>query len=104
MPLTVTRRAGRGNVLTIDGTVNGRRIQKRAASDNFGLATEEAAVLEARLLRESWHGPRKGQRAFSEAIISYCDAAPARPAPGNVCAASLRRSTTHRSGQSIKIR
>jgi integrase len=74
MPLRVTRRAGRSDVLTIDGTVNGRRIQRRASSDSFNLAVEEAAVLEARLLRESWHGPKKGSRRFSEAILSYCDA------------------------------
>ena len=76
MPLRVTRRTGRSDVLTIDGTVNGRRIQRRASSDNFNLALEEAAVIEARLLREVWHGPKKGQRAFSEAVISYIDAAP----------------------------
>jgi integrase len=63
-------------VLTIDGTVNGRRIQRRASTDNFNLALEEAAILEARLLRESWHGPKKGSRMFSEAILSYCEAAP----------------------------
>jgi integrase len=79
MPLRVTRRTGRGDVLTIDGVVNGRRIQRRASTDNFNLAQEQAVAIEAQLLRESWHGPKKGQRALSEAILSYCEAAPRSP-------------------------
>src|SRR5262245_29673294 len=79
MPLRVTRRTGRGDALTIDGRVNGRRIQRRASTDNFALALEEATVLEAKLLRESWHGPRQGQKTLSEAVISYLDARPRSP-------------------------
>jgi site-specific recombinase XerD len=79
MPLRVTRRTDRGNALTIDGTINGKRVQRRASTDNFDLAQEEAALLEARLLREIWHGPKKGSRTLSEAVISYIDADPRSP-------------------------
>lgn len=70
MPLKVTRRNSTG-ALTISGTVAGQRIQRRAASDRQALAEEEAAALEAELLRTERHGARRGARSFDEAIDSY---------------------------------
>jgi integrase len=74
MPLTVTRRKSRGNALTISGTVAGIRVQRRAATDDLTLAQEEAAALEAEILRTAWHGERRGSRSFDEALISYLEA------------------------------
>lgn len=75
MPLRVTRRADTG-ALTIAGTVAGRRVRRRAQSDEPALAREEAATLEARLLRDAWHGERRGARSFAEAALSYLAAVP----------------------------
>src|SRR5215472_2449000 len=75
MPLTVTRRASTG-ALTISGTVAGQRIRRRAQSDSPKLAEEEAAALEAEILRSAWHGERRGSRTFAEAVTSYLEAAP----------------------------
>jgi hypothetical protein len=50
MPLTVVRRKSTG-ALTISGIVAGRRVQRRAQSDDPKLAREEAAALEAEILR-----------------------------------------------------
>jgi hypothetical protein len=69
MPLKVIRRKETGS-LTIDGTVAGQRIRRRAASNNVSLAREEAAALEAETLRQEWHGERRGARSFSEAVVS----------------------------------
>lgn len=84
MPLKVTRRKDTG-ALTISGTVklpNGerQRVRARAQSDTLTLAEEEAAILEARLLRDAWHGERRGARGFAEAVESYLKAAPRRRA------------------------
>jgi integrase len=81
MPLRVVKRKNRQGALTISGTVrlpDGRqiRIQRRAASDNLALAREEAAAVEASLLREAWHGPRKGTRSFASAVLAYFEAEP----------------------------
>jgi integrase len=78
MPLRVTRRHSTG-ALTISGTVAGRRIRRRAQSNEPKLAAEEAATLEARLLRTEWHGERRGARSFAEAVLSYLDALPRSP-------------------------
>src|SRR5215510_5896545 len=75
MPLKVVRRPDTSS-LTITGTVAGQRIRRRAQSDDFKLATEEAAALEAELLRTAWHGERRGSRTFAEAALSYLEAAP----------------------------
>lgn len=75
MSLRVSRRKESGS-LTIIGTVAGQRIRRRAASDNISLAREEAAALEAQILRSEWHGERRGTRSFAEAVISYLDIAP----------------------------
>lgn len=75
MPLTVVRRQSTG-ALTITGTVAGTRVRRRAQSDDPRLAAEEAAALEAHLLRTAWHGERRGSRTFAEAALSYLEAAP----------------------------
>ena len=72
MPLKVTRRASTG-ALTITGTVAGTRIRRRAQSDDPKLAAEEAATIEADVLRTRWHGERRGSRTFAEAALSYIE-------------------------------
>lgn len=62
--------------LTIEGFIVGQRIRRRAQSDDRKLAEEEAAVLEAEILRTGWHGERRGSRSFAEAALSYLEAAP----------------------------
>ena len=52
------------------------RIRKRAESNDYRLATEEAATLEAELLRAEWHGERRGARSFAEAVNSYLTSSP----------------------------
>jgi hypothetical protein len=69
MPLSITRRAGTGS-LTIVGTVAGTRVRRRAQSDGITLAREEAAALEAEILRTEWHGERRGFRSLDEALVS----------------------------------
>jgi integrase len=76
--LRVTRRSDTG-ALTIVGTVAGQRIRKRAQSNDRRLAEEEAAALEAAILRTEWHGERRGARSFSQAVMSYLDSAPRAP-------------------------
>jgi len=61
MPLKVVKRKSTGS-WTISGTVLGRRIRLRASSNNKRFAEEEATALEARMLREAWHGSKAGQR------------------------------------------
>ena len=80
MPLKIIRRKDTG-ALTITGTVklpdgSRQRIRARAQSDDMRLAREEAAALEARLLRDAWHGQRRGTRSFGEAVISYLESEP----------------------------
>lgn len=74
--LRVVQRDDRGGVWTIEGRVAGQRIRKRAASDNRRLAQEEAASLEAELLRSEWHGPRRGIKSFAEAVTLYLETKP----------------------------
>jgi integrase len=73
MPLTVGRRKSTGT-LTIVGTVAGTRRRRRAQSDDPKLAAEEAAALEADILRTAWHGERRGSRTFAQAALSYIEA------------------------------
>jgi integrase len=75
MPLRVIKRKSTG-ALTISGTVAGQRIQRRAQSDKLALAREEAAAIEAEILRTEWHGERRGARSFDEALVSYLEAQP----------------------------
>jgi len=77
MPLKITRRKDTG-ALTITGTVKlpdgqGVRVRTRAQSDELAIAREEAAALEARMLRDAWHGQRRGTRSFGEAVIAYLE-------------------------------
>jgi integrase len=60
--------------LSFDFYVNGQRIRRRAQSDNPKLAKEEAAALEADLLRTDWHGERRGTRSFAAAVTAYIEA------------------------------
>lgn len=78
MPLTIARRKSTA-ALTITGIVAGQRIRRRAASDDIGLAREEAAALEAEILRTKWHGARRGARTFAQAALSYIEAEPRSP-------------------------
>lgn len=73
--LRVIRRQDTGS-LTIVGSVAGQRIRKRATSNDRRLAEEEAAAIEAAILRAAWHGERRGSRSFGEAVISYIDSQP----------------------------
>lgn len=80
MPLKVSRRKDTG-ALTIDGTIeypDGTRVRvrRRAQSDSLALAREEAATIEAQLLRDAWHGERRGVRSFAEAVLSYLGSKP----------------------------
>jgi integrase len=76
MSLRVRRRPDTGS-LEIHGTVKpagskvGVRIRRRPGSDDEALAREEAAALEAEILRTAWHGERRGVRGFAEAVQSY---------------------------------
>jgi integrase len=67
---------GKANGFTIAGYVGGLRIRRRAQSTQRALALEEAKSLEAQLLRDAWHGERRGNRSLSEAILAYLDHAP----------------------------
>lgn len=70
--LQVTTRKDRPG-LWIVGRVNGVRVRKRAASDDRGLALEESSVLTTQILRQQWHGERRGSRKFAEAVLSYTE-------------------------------
>src|SRR6266436_5087897 len=81
MPLTVSRRKDRDNALTITGRIelpdgSRVRVRTRAKSDRLALAREEAAAIETKILRDAWHGQRRGTRSFAEAVTSYLTAAP----------------------------
>jgi integrase len=85
VPLTVYRRTDRGKTLYLTGRIHlpgGQvvRVRQRAASNRLALAREEAAALEARILRDGWHGERRGARSFAEAVTSYIKAEPREPA------------------------
>lgn len=78
MPLAVRRRPDTG-ALTISGRLalpDGSRIRvrQRAQSNEPQLAREEAVALEARLLRDAWHGRRAAVHSFGEAVENYLDA------------------------------
>jgi integrase len=75
MPIRIIRRKDREG-LYFDGKVAGKRIRGRAQSNNLALAREEAAALEAEILRTAWHGERRGTRTFAEAVLSYLEAEP----------------------------
>lgn len=79
MPLKVVKRFDTG-ALTITGTVKlptgeRLRVRQRAQSDRRPLAEEEAVALEAKLLREAFHGEKRGSRSFASAVIAYLTSA-----------------------------
>jgi integrase len=76
VPLTVTKRKDTGGSLTIVGVVAGQRIRRRAQSNSLAIAREEAAALEAEILRTEWHGERRGARSLDEALVNYLNAVP----------------------------
>lgn len=75
MPLEVKLRK-ETKTLTIVGTVANVRVRQRAQTNDIKLAREEAAALEAQLLRDAWHGPRTGIRSFASSVKSYLDHEP----------------------------
>lgn len=82
MPLAVVERKQTGS-LTISGSIRLKdgssvRVQRRAKSNILALAREEAAVIEADILRTDWHGaPERPQlHSFDEAIVKYLEAQP----------------------------
>src|SRR5260370_30549286 len=84
MPLKVIRRSDTG-ATTISGTVklpdgSRQRVRARAQSDDPQLAKEEAAALEAQILRDAWHGERRGVRSFADALEGYLLAEPRKEA------------------------
>jgi integrase len=85
VPLSVYKRADRpGGALQISGVVqlpDGRKIQVRrsAGTANRRLATEAAAAIEAKLLRDAYHGKRRGARSYAEALDGWLSAAPRAP-------------------------
>lgn len=79
MPLRVIRRKDTGRLqitghIRLPGAEKGRRVRETPQSDDPRLAREEAAILEAKLLREAWHGKRRSSRSFAEAVDSYLHA------------------------------
>ena len=82
MPLIVTSRAGS---LIITGTVTpagaqqGVRVRRRAGSNDVRLAREEAAALEAQILRDHYHGARAAVHGWAEAVVSYLTHQPRGP-------------------------
>lgn len=76
MPLRITRRADRDGLwitgtVTAAGAQTGVRVRIRAGTDDAKLAREEAAAIEARMLRDAHHGERRGARGWGEAVASY---------------------------------
>jgi integrase len=84
MPLNIVRRKDTSGALTIVGTVklpdgSRQRVRARAQSDRLEIAREEAAALEAKILRDAWFGKRRGSRGFAEAVESYLKHEPRHP-------------------------
>lgn len=82
--LKVIKRKQTGS-LTISGSIRLQdgtsvRVQRRAKSDVLALAREEAAVIEADILRTDWHGERRETHNLDEAIVKYLEAKPRTPA------------------------
>jgi integrase len=79
MPIDVVIRKQTG-AITLSGTIplkNGTyRVQRKAKSNSVALAREEAALLEAEILRTDWHGERRDAHVFDEAIVKYMEAKP----------------------------
>lgn len=83
MPLKIVRRADTGH-LVITGTIrfpdgSRQRIRARAQSDQPAIAREEAAALEAGVIRDAWLGKRRQSRSFAQAVVAYLEAEPRAP-------------------------
>jgi integrase len=84
MPLRVERRKDTGTLFIV-GTVRpagakvGRRIRQRAGTDDERLAREEAALIEASILRDAHIGERPSSHSFAEAATSYLKHTPRSP-------------------------
>lgn len=91
MPLKVIRRKDRGT-LQIVGQIDGYKfIRKAAESGELKLAQEEAALLEARLIRERLVGPdRRADRPFAEIAEAYLKFEPRHPVQVNRVLAIVR--------------
>jgi integrase len=72
----LSKTTGKTEGWTIAGVVGGVRIRRRAQSNDAKLAREEARNLEAELLRNAWHGERRGVRTFAQGVLAYFDAEP----------------------------
>jgi integrase len=82
MPLIVTSRAGSlviAGTVTPAGAQQGVRVRRRAGSNDVRLAREEAAALEAQILRDHYHGARAAVRGWAEAVVSYLTHQPRGP-------------------------
>lgn len=76
MPLKISPRKDRNQALNIVGRIrlpDGRtiRVRRRADSNNLALAKEQAATLEAQILRDAYHGPRRGAVPFGKASEDF---------------------------------
>jgi integrase len=96
MPLIVTRRPDRSGwwisgTVTPAGCNKGVRIRRRAGAADLRTAREEAAAIEAKILRDHHHGERAAPRTWAEAVTSYVKFEPR--AAGTL--ALLRRLTQH---------
>jgi integrase len=63
----------------IDVSVGKKRIRRSSETTNKALAREKATTEEAKLFRAAWHGERRGDRPFAEAVVSYLKAEPRSP-------------------------
>lgn len=80
MPLQIVRRKDTSH-LVITGTIrfpdgSRQRIRARAQSGDLAVARDEAAALEAGLIRDAWLGKRRQARSFADAVIAYLEAEP----------------------------
>lgn len=76
MPLKVRTRKDTGTLWIVGtvrpaGAAQGVRIRRRAGTDDPAKAREEAAGLEAQILRNFHLGERPADRTFSEAVLDY---------------------------------
>lgn len=84
MPLKVRIRKDTGSleiygVVRPAGTGQAFRVRHRAGTNDPRLAAEEAAALEARLLRDAHLGERRATKSFAEAALSYLKHQPRTP-------------------------
>lgn len=75
MPYKLYRRPN-SPYLWVDVSVGKKRIRRSAETTSEKLAREKATTIEAALFRAAWHGERRGDRPFAEAVVSYLKAEP----------------------------